>query len=1346
MKLLSLISSCILISILNLSFGQTSLPYSNNFDSTGDTIGWSHYALSGIDCWELGAPTGILLNSSYTSPNAWGTNLDGSAHGSLSCLETPYFDFSDTSKSYVFSFFHIYSINGYANIELSRDSGQVWETLDAPPNQKLNWYYQTNPNTGAGCWSYNNYLFYRYSGIILDTLKGEPSVKFRFKIESTTDEGWVIDQFSISENLPNISLIPSNPIEISKYCSTFDIDLKSTVVGFPTDSVSQNLVKFYWSSDSIFSNNDSLIGSIQHSIGSLITSNNWMGTANISQPKTFTLPNNVNSGEYFLFCQTDADSSVTETNEIDNWITIKIIVDTVHNIPLISHFDDTNTLWKSIGHDWLLTSGNKIDFEGTHSGINAWCIFNTDKFDPNYIISPRLDLSQSDSTVISFWYKLKKDLNNMPYYTPITYSINCSNAEANVSYIPKMRDNTWDFYNTYLPQHADTGKDVRIRIYNGSKYTGGSGYNGNDMIIDDIYIGKAKADLSIERKSPYLFSSSTNQNYTLKYLLCNSGLKHAFQSTTTFYWSSDSILNQGDIILGSQLETPLNAETKSWINFNFTKPTSTPGKYYIFYTLDTGNVIDEMREYNNIDYFEIHIETPHLFPYFNDFETQITDWKHNSSLNEDEWKWTTPNGSVLDTAFSGTKAWITNDTGIIEESSRMHLYTPTFDLSNSNSPVIEIDMKVHRENTNMNYSVDGGNTWHLLDTTSLSFNRWYYPMKYENGKDKYINPSPITNSSPYPETCGRSFASYLLYNGRDTKRNTKYILDIGFLAGQPEVQFRFNVTNLDLVHYDTEGALIDNFSIREAFIDLNIDYKQALMQSSISNQIKFFMTVKNEGNYISNPTTIHYYTSIDSILDSSDVLIGSTNIPQIQPDMYHYTNESFNTHNSYKNHKYLIYKIDKQNTNIESNEFNNIGYWPLALDSINSYPYLNTFNDTVIDGWYHISYDPYTSQKGSYRFRNILAPAEVTYQRDIHSGQMFSDIDDNYPNLKASLMYLESPSFNFSGFNKIKLSFDLMCSGRNGVNYKDGGNLQFSTNGGVSWQTLTAAHGQASNWYNASSLIGLFGQPGWTEQPINSHTANFKPRWIDISFLKNKKHVVFRFQYKSNYDFYGAGTPEGLRIDNFRIDASYSDYVANDLMVPISASLSQNNFNVNYSISNVGQNNGPATTTKFYWSTDSIIDSGDQMILDFNESSIAVGQTNNSIASISYPTPVLQFDYFLFYKVDSNNDLTESNENNNIGSFKVSFDTISNIHKIEKLKYIQLYTFDHTLILNTSSIINNPCFLKLINSTGQTILQKEILLKQGMNEIQLPNSISTGVYITTLQNNGEIITHKMVIR
>ena len=1452
MKQIILIITILASGLINNLHGQVSLPYFNNFDNPSDTTGWSHYSISGTDNWELGTPNGTFLNSTFSPVKAWATNLSGNfTTNSIMCLETPFFDFSDTTLTYKIGFSHqihnSLSSNG-GNVEYSVDTGQTWHVLNGLSSQNY-WWYDNAVCSGLGgdpAWSNSYYSNgWRNSFHALDSLEGQPSVKFRFKFGGNSSylrEGWVIDNFSIEENLPNVFAVQPHPFHATEQCPTFEINTTLYYWGTSTPFF-LNVTNYYWSIDSVFDTGDSLIGSKTVNIGSQTPWN-----------KSFTMPPNVGSGVYYIFYMLDADSNLLESNESDNLGTAILVIDSIHSIPIISHFDDSVSIWETGGnHDWQFEAGFLRHLDGAHSGEIAWNISNNNNTnDVNYIETPPIDLSTQDSTLISFWFRSKG-------YGSIRMNKECISGYGSMGGLPVMRDNTWDFYNVYFPAYADTAKDVRVQIRNSYNYPIGTA-----MVIDDIYIGKAKPDLSVERFKSNRFSSSSVAADTLKYYLNNSGLRPTPQSYTNFYWSNDSILDSTDLYLGTKLEQSLNDTARVWTNFAYTKPTNSTGKYYIFYILDTANVVDEMREYNNTGYFTLYQENALTLPYFNDFESQINGWRHNASFGEDEWKWATPNGIVLDSAFSGVKAWITIDSLGGSSNGNMHLYTPIFDLSASTIPVIEFDMNWYlylqtNGGMNMSYSTDGGASWQLLDTTSQSFNRWYYPMGY-SGVDYNLNPYTTDLLFDLSEP---GFTTLRGYNSRDVKRNTRYIVGMGFLGGIPEIRFRFN---LGTINSTIEGVVLDNFTIREAFVDLNIDYKKALMISSNANKIKFFMHIKNQGNYISSPSITKYYVSADTVLDASDYYLGQDSVRAIRPDMYYYVNKAFIAPSNLSNYNYLLYKLDETNTNLEANETNNIGFWPLALDSVKNYPYFNNFNDSIIDGWHQFSIEHNSNNIGIYRFRSLVVPAEPTASlRGNESGEWATEKLPSGTWQNIPYLYLESPVFDFSGIGNIILSFDLMCTGKPDPQNRDGGNFEFSINGGNTWTVLTSSYGQGYHWYNQSYLQGLSSQPGWSYSPSWNDTILLDSTSFNASFLAGEKNVVFRFKYKSNWETLGGGTIQGMRVDNFRIEGFTIDYVANDFMQPINATLLQPYIALNYSITNSGQSDGDITKTKFYWSNDSVFDPADLLIQTVISGPVSAGTTEIAIASLAYPTPITQAEYYIFYIADGDSTLVEANEFNNVGSFKITFppypnyvvnmawDTVytntsqstfnvvysiinsgsidglnsttafywsvdsvfdvvdQNIHMVNEapillgdtltstasityptpitqINYYLYYTTDYNdsivemnegdnvgavmivfdtlnsitdllhlgninmyvsenylYIITTTNFSENSFSMKVINTSGQMVYQRNIELRAGENKFILPNNLASGIYLIHLQNENGVLSGKVLI-
>ncbi len=1248
----------------HLAFAQISVPYTNCFDAPEDSLGWSHYALNGNDDWELGVPDGFNLDEPLSEPNVWATNLDGELSAeSIMVLESPGFDLSDTNTVFRLGFAHQYNTYHYngGNIDYSLDNGQTWMLLNGTDQEKNQWYTNNSCNAlgGEPAWSGNYSSLFKFSYHSLGFLGGESNVKFRFKFGSSNNprEGWALDCFSIVENSPNVYGVQVSPVHATKTCD--DITLETTLIYSAVLTPSFfNTVHYYWSVDDIFDPSDVFIDTKS---GLVFGSGGW--------DLAIELPPNLYADTYYVFFQMDANNVLEESDETDNLGTAIVIIDSIYSTPYIEHFDNGNHLWKSKAHkNWNRTPGNVQKFEGTHSGSMVWSIIDPVDHYENYIESPYIDVSGSEPIVVSFWYRSTHDLGLLGPDKPIKYRVDCNDIYTHDAFsLPRARDNEWDFCVFFLPEHADTSDHIRLQIYNG--YTSGCCYYGYNMVVDDVYAGPAKPDLSIERDKENYFVSNTSNTATLNYFLNNSGLKESPVSNTAFYWSLDSIFDSGDVLLGTKEELAMTDTQRVWTNFVYTKPTLNVGRYYIFYQLDVDNAVDEMREYNNEGYFVLYQQAPFAVPYFNDFETQIDGWRHNASLGKDEWMWSEPNGEVLNEAFSGEKGWITADTGQIARLSRMHLYSPVFDLSSSTNPVLEFDMKLDRVGytnfaayVNMSYSIDGGATWTVLDTASQSFNLWLFHMEYRDW-DAQDELKRTGSSDLFYKDYEYFFPGYKYYNGRDIDRNTRFILDISFLVGLPDVQFRYNMStekmesNFGTVQeFPNEGAFIDNFSIKEAWVDLRVNDKKSLMISPLAEEIKFFMQIKNQGNYISNPGNTNFYLSSDTLLDASDFLLGSEGIPGIRPDLKQYVNLQYEGPTNLLDFAYLIYELDSNNTTTESNETNNIGYWPLGLGGVTNYPYLENFNDTIVDGWnyYVLHYSTGDYIKNSFRFRNMRVAGENDYELK-NSGEMTTDhFDTNIPIEWVPYRILETPMFNFEDKDSIFLSFDLMCTGHNSISY-DGGNFDYSTDGGNTWTLLVDDQGLIShNWYNYF-ILNVLGERGWHGEFPAPGLNYLDSTSYDLSFLKGEENVVFRFKYKSNTDSWAGSSARGMRIDDFKIVAHTVDYIALDSLVAISTSLSSPSFELSYNIANAGESAGRMSSTQFYWSVDSIFDALDQLLQVNSANPVASGNQLSFNVEITYPTPITQGTYYLFYQLDAGANLLETNESNNIGSFRIQF-------------------------------------------------------------------------------------------
>jgi hypothetical protein len=159
-----------------------------------------------------------------------------------------------------------------------------------------------------------------------------------------------------------------------------------------------------------------------------------------------------------------------------------------------------------------------------------------------------------------------------------------------------------------------------------------------------------------------------------------------------------------------------------------------------------------------------------------------------------------------------------------------------------------------------------------------------------------------------------------------------------------------------------------------------------------------------------------------------------------------------------------------------------------------------------------------------WRIRSFPAQNEALYITGIVAGELFTD-PCNGVLTSTPRFNLETPNFNFTLLENIRLSFDFSCFPGTGY----GGNVSYSTDGGQNWTILLDQYGDATGWYlPTSSVQSLYDVPGWTGayQPWSN-------RSINVSFLQGQPSVVFKYQFIAHGG--NGGSFDGMRIDNFQI-------------------------------------------------------------------------------------------------------------------------------------------------------------------------------------------------------------------
>lgn len=1251
------------ISILILLSGHVSsqistFPYSNGFETAAEMASWNAAAISGTNQWQVGQPAFAPFTSAHSPVNAWVTNLTGDMPANTSCyIQSPEFDLSDATHPKILSFYHAMSGgNILRKLEYSLDGGTTWNLLIHAGSPAYNWQTATDG-------FYSPSSAFQYSVMSLAFLQGSPSVTFRFVAQTNIASlrGWMIDDFVIRDQQIDITAAPDAPVlGLSPNFTQFTVNYHRIYTGEYNQATTFQAA-YYWSADTILDAGDLSLGHESQFV---------LATNTILLSKTLPLPQGLNPGTYYVFYIMDTSNVIQENNELNNANFTRVEIDPIFQV-LDDDFEGTS-YWKiqSVGasEPWHLGDPNGSYSENAHSGDSCWFHDLNSNLGINALTieSPYIDLTGSPANSICFWYK--SYLYNLGIVMPgiqgtsVSYPI----FGSNISTTPLPRLDGWECHCKDLGAYAtQASTKIRIQGLNAQSY-----YNigmVDRTAIDDIYIGPTKCDASVEKELLHRFMPNSWATDTLHYRLFNSGLADLPATETHFYWSNDSVLDSGDVHLGFNTEPTLGDTTFISRTFTFTKPTTLPGRYYIFYQADANQAADEMREWNNTGYFELDMDSVRSLPYANDFETGISGWSSTSSLFQNDWSWgpANGNGNTLDSCFSGNKAFVTNAHGNkLSSYSRSHLFSPIYDLSQLNNPVLEFDLLAdfYQYTTgecqgSILYSVDGGMNWKALLPMNESFKEMMRRTTYSvltgtDGND--LIQSTMQSSPGYIGYTNRDMAFAMNsneYQGRVYDDHTHYAMDLNPI-GNTFIQFMF-VANV-LANTDTleaEGFLLDNFRITEKKTDLMIPTRKKILASGTDKYLGFYFHVKNDENYISNPSQLKVFLSTDTLLNAGDHLVTSKNLPAIKPFEKKIVGIRKQTPANYSNYRYVICQMDALNTNSEPDETNNIHVFDLAMDSSANYPYpLNyAFNETYIDGW-----NQYNDSSGysDGTFRTQLVGGD--FVSDANSGEWFMDYmtpwGSGWQNL-YSIYYLESPSYNFTQVDQLKIEFDYRSFGTSTVmTSENGSTLSYSIDGGISWQPLSwNLLNQYTNWFNCSDITNLNHQPGWGSVPNWTHAS------AGIGFLEGQQNVKFRFAQRANYHS-GLPAVTGFRMDNFQIKGRTIDletYDVPEINIPMIPSA----FNTYYPIANLGNSTISSAVTTFFWSTDSILDNGDAYANQFTDGPLPLGDTVTFSRSVNLPNPIQQSIYYLFHRVDGIWDYNETNESNNTGRRKVIIDT-----------------------------------------------------------------------------------------
>lgn len=1053
----------------------TILPYSQNFDT------WTAGGTTLSDNWTQAGPPSIAMNVGTgpspgfnTGPTADHTTGNGNYLYSpnnfsfyTSGVITPCIDLTTTTAPKLDFYYHLYGTGiGTLFVEILDSSGTYVNAWSLTGNQGNQW---------------NNALLdlSSYTGQII-------KIRFRHANIGFSSEA-AIDDILIYEPQPNdISFIGFTDPVANDCGYSANQQVTVQITNFGTSSQDTIPLAFTMNNGTVIL--DTLFQTLNPGDTALFTFSQTVDMSAVNTSYTFQgyslLPNEQNtmndtvSG--YVVTHTPAISSFPHTEDFESFTAGNGTPSTPGQFANGWTLNPSPLTTNSFA--WLVNTGTTSSFgtgpNGDHTpGLNgngkyvytesSYGAFN----DESSIISPCLDFSALTNPAVEFYYH-RFGTNMGPTYVDV-FTGGVWVAVDTITAQPQTANTSpWERHQTDLTAYA--GSFVKVRWRQQSL-----GCCAGDAAIDDIrfYEPQNYDAAVIAILSPGTQSGAGSSN-NVSVQLFNYGTQTL--DTIDVAYS----VNGGPSTI--EMWTGTLAPNTSTV-FNFATPFNAPsGSYSICAWTE---LVNEQAPQNDTTCATSTGIPTIVIPYFTDFENGVQAWV--STGGNGQWQLGSPGGSVINSSYSGSNAWMTQLSSNYQNNSNDFLYTPLFDFSQSFDAELRFWHWFSSENSfdggRVDISVDGGTTFSVLGTAfSTVGTNWY-------------NTSNLFGSGQ-PGWAGNQ-------NGW---QQSTYPLDfLNSAAGL--VQFRFNFSSDGSVN-NYDGWAIDDFELY-----LPIQRSAASTRLVVGSSNSFILpSSANVSSYIKN-TGVSPLTQVDITLEVDGSVIVTDNVTfttSLAPgdSTLHTFSAAWSA--APGPHNLCAFTSNPNGGNDDFISDDTTCVQVVVLDSTSTYPYCNDF-DSGQPEWL-------TLNAFSYRSNSIW---EVGAPSQSALGSAFSgvncwmtDLDGNYSSADSSALY--TPVFNVDAGQCYNLNFRTKYFTQI---YEDGGTVEWSQDL-QTWNRLGNAFDP--QWFNTQFVLGLGpvnpGVPGFS-----GTSAGWIPVQHDVQFPQSGS-VVFRFRFGSD----GSVENEGWAIDD----------------------------------------------------------------------------------------------------------------------------------------------------------------------------------------------------------------------
>ncbi|MBI4685215.1 MAG: hypothetical protein HY755_08445 [Nitrospirae bacterium] len=424
-------------------------------------------------------------------------------------------------------------------------------------------------------------------------------------------------------------------------------------------------------------------------------------------------------------------------------------------------------------------------------------------------------------------------------------------------------------------------------------------YENNNTTFKSVTIG---SDLSVSSLT-VPNTAGAGKSISISDTTKNNGPSDAGASTTSFYLSTNVVLDAGDTYLGSRAVPALAAGATSSGSTTVTIPAGTSGTYYIIAMADSGNVVAEIYEYNNTTYTNITIGSDLVV---SSLTVPSTAGAGKSISISD----TTKNNGAGDAGASTTKFYFSTDTvldagdtllgsravpALAADATSSGSTTVTIPSGTSGTYYIiamaDADNAVAEINEN-------NNTYIKTISIELDFVISALTVPSTTGAGKSISISDTTKNNGPSDAAASTTKFYLstdtVFDVGDTLLGSRAVpalaanatslgsTTVTIPAGTPTGSY-FIIAKADADNVIVEVNETNNTLYRAISIgpDLTISSISAPSSAIAGNSISLSDTTKNNGAGDAGASTTKFYLSKDTVVDGSDSYLGSRAVPAL---------------------------------------------------------------------------------------------------------------------------------------------------------------------------------------------------------------------------------------------------------------------------------------------------------------------------------------------------------------------------------------------------------------------------------------------------------------------------------